>query len=561
MTHARGFLRTGLATSVLALFAATTLLTACGGDDDDPVPPVAAGTVTTAKGQVKPVDRPGMRSYFAVPYAKPPLGELRWRAPQAPDAWTTARAPTQSAPACLQTSRSPFRLSGDSEDCLYLDVHVPSTGTGPFPVMVWIHGGAFNTGGTTTYSDPSPLVSKGVVVVNIAYRLGALGFLGHPALADANGAAGNYGIMDQQAALKWVQDNIAAFGGAKDNVTIFGESAGGASVMTHLAAPASRGLFAKAIVQSGAYLAATQLTAAQLQTASTAVVTDALATANIACPTVDAACLRALPEGAVRVQLAEAFNKVMSSPVPSVDGAVLTESVRSAFQNGRNAPVPMLNGSTEDEYRLFVAIGELGRIAGGDTTPALTQAEYEAGVAGLVPAPAGAAAALLAAYPASRFDNSPSLAYSALGTDMIFACNAYALTRRVGAAQAGPMWMYEFRDQTAPAVLGNVNGSYVLSFPQGAAHSYEIQYLFNTTDLQTDERKALKETMARYWTNFAASGNPSTGAQVPAWAPFTATSQTVQALDVQADGGVRPMPAADFDAQHLCSTAWAGLTF
>ena len=205
-----------------------------------------------------------MRSYFAIPYAAPPVGDLRWRAPAPAAAWTAPIATTKSAASCVQTGDSPFRVGGDSEDCLYLDVHTP-TGAGPFPVMVWIHGGAFNTGTASVYADPTPLVSKGVIVVGINYRLGAMGFLGHPALRDADGSVGNYGIMDQQAALRWVQANIAQFGGDPKNVTIFGESAGGFSVMTHLASPLSAGLFNKAIIESGAYGVGRQLTQAELE--------------------------------------------------------------------------------------------------------------------------------------------------------------------------------------------------------------------------------------------------------------------------------------------------------
>lgn len=552
------------AATALSLASLAVTLAACGGDDDTPAPaPADPSTVSTAHGPVKGVQRTGMRSFFAVPFAKPPVGALRWTAPVPPEPWTVPREATQSASPCLQTSASPFRLANDSEDCLYLDVHVPAEATGPLPVMVWIHGGAFNTGGTATYADPSPLVSQGVIVVNIAYRLGAMGFLGHPALADADGATGNYGMMDQQAALAWVQANIAAFGGDKANVTIFGESAGGMSVMTHLASPGSKDLFAKAIVQSGAYGANTQLSAEQLKTASTTVVTEALAAANVSCETVDAACLRALPEAAVRTQLAASFNKAMSSPVPAVDGKVLTESVKSAFVGGRNHKVPMINGSNEDEYRLFVAIGELGRLATGDTTPSLTEDEFRASVQGLVGAstlPFAEAAYPLASYGADPLIR-PSLALSAFGTDLVFACNALQLSRRVGVTQAAPIWMYEFRDQTAPAIVGNVNGSYALSFPQGAAHSYELQYLFNTTDLVNDERRALKTTLSQYWTNFAKTGNPSTGAAVPAWSAFTAGAPVVQSLDVQSGGGVTASTAAAFEAQHKCATFWTGLTF
>ena len=170
-------------TTVLISLVAAATLTACHDDGAPPpaaVQPRAPDVAATAKGLVRAVDRAGLRSYFGIPFAKPPVGALRWQAPQAPDAFGTI-AKSQSASPCLQTSASPFRLANDSEDCLYLDVHAP-TGPGPFPVMVWIHGGAFNTGGTVTYADPSPLVSKGVVVVTVAYRLGALGFLAHPAL-------------------------------------------------------------------------------------------------------------------------------------------------------------------------------------------------------------------------------------------------------------------------------------------------------------------------------------------------------------------------------------------
>ena len=564
MNHGQRLFRSGLGSSLLPSPSAA-VLPACGGADDapPPAPPTAPAVAATANGPVQSVDRLGMRSYFGIPYAKPPLAALRWTPPQAPDKWTTAIAKTQSASPCLQTSASPFRLTGDSEDCLYLDVHAP-TGAGPFPVMVWIHGGAFNTGGTATYGDPSPLVSKGVIVVNIAYRLGAMGFLGHPALADTAGAVGNYGIMDQQAALKWVQDNIAAFAGDKANVTIFGESAGGMSVLTHLASPGSKGLFAKAIVQSGAYGVNGQLSVADLKTKSTKVVADTLtaAAATVTCATVDAACLRGLPESVVRAQLATAFNASMSSPVPSVDGKVLPLSIRATFEAGSNNQVPLINGSNEDEYALFVAITELLKRAANAPAPVLTQAGYEASVAGTLVDPTATAGAL-AAYPSASYGTDPvqqpSLAYSAFGTDLVFACNGLNVSKGVQ-KQSTPLWMYEFRDQTAlPSVGLTSTGTYTLSFPQGAAHSYEIQYLFKLRDLGNAERNALQTTMSQYWVNFAKAGNPNTGATVPAWAGFG--TGAVQYLDVAAGGGVTSSTATAFSAQHKCGTVWPSLAF
>jgi para-nitrobenzyl esterase len=570
-------LRALMATSVL------TLLTACGGSDS-PDPAVLSTTVKapavaqTEGGDVKAVDRLGMRSYFAIPFAAPPVGDLRWAPPAAPQKWTTARERTASAAPCLQTSASPFRLSGDSEDCLYLDVHAP-TGDGPFPVMVWIHGGAFNTGGAVTYADPSPLVSKGVVVVNIAYRLGAMGFLAHPSLVQ-NGSAGNYGIMDQQAALKWVQNNIANFAGDKNNVTIFGESAGGFSVMTHLAAPASKGLFQKAIVQSGNYANDRQPTASQMEATSTTVVNNAITSAttagvtgiNCATGAVTAACLRSLPEAVLRTHLANAFNTALSSPVPSVDGRVLPKSVKATFLAGENNRVPVINGSNQDEYSLFLAISEIGRRAAAtppnfdpaNATFALQPSAYAATLAGLS-AGTGVSAADLATvhYPLANYGSNtaqqPNLGATAAATDNIFACPALRVSQRI-AAQNSPIWMYEFRDQTAiPSVGIAANNSYYVSFPQGAGHSYEIQYLFNLRDLGNDERRQLQTAMSRYWTNFARTGDPNKGTEPQvAWPTFTAPDR-ILGLDVASGGGIKQL--ATFEADHKCASVWSMLTF
>lgn len=576
--------------SSAALLAAgvSVLLAACGGSDSDTLPPpeTAAPNATVLKapevatsegGQVRSVDRLGMRSYFGIPFASPPVGDLRWKPPVAASKWTTTLANTSSAAPCLQTSASPFRLSGDSEDCLYLDVHAP-TGDGPFPVMVWIHGGAFNTGGTRVYADPSPLVSKGVIVVNIAYRLGAMGFLAHPSLAE-NGSAGNYGIMDQQAALKWVQNNIANFAGDKSKVTIFGESAGGFSVMTHLASPGSAGLFQKAIVQSGNYANDRQPSAAQMSTASTTVADNAIDAAkaagiagvNCAAGAVTASCLRSLPESVLRTQLATAFTTALSSPVPSVDGTVLKKSIKATFQAGENNKVPVINGSNEDEYSLFLAISEAGRRAAAtppNNDPSATsfamQASAYGPTLGSLSAGTGVAVSDLTSthYPLSNYGTNaalqPSLGATALGTDVNFACPALQVSRRM-ASQRTPIWMYEFRDQSAPPSIGMANGSYSLSFPQGAGHSYEIQYLFNLSALGNDERRALQTAMSRYWTNFARTGNPNSGTEVATnWPTFTGVDK-ILALDVASDGGIQTF--STFESKHKCDTVWSMLSF
>jgi para-nitrobenzyl esterase len=559
-----------------ALLAASLalLLTACGGSnspDKNKAPDVAVTTL----GEVKAVDRLGMRSYFAIPFAAPPVGDLRWMPPAAPQKWTTRLEKTASAAPCLQTSDSPFRLTGDSEDCLYLDVHAP-TGDGPFPVMVNLHGGAFNTGGPVVYADPSPLVSKGVIVVNVAYRLGAMGFLAHPALA-VNGAAGNYGIMDQQAGLKWVQDNIASFGGDKNNVTVFGESAGGFSVMVHLASPGSKGLFQKAIVQSGNYGNDRQLSSAQMAGVSDSIVNKAIDAAkaagvggiNCAAGAVTAACLRSLPDALVRNQLAVAISTALPIMVPSVDGKVLPKSVKATFAAGENSKVPVIDGTNQDEYALYIAIDEAKRRAAAsppNTDPAntafsLPPQAYAPMVSGLT-AGSGTNVADVTTryYPLSRFGGNPalqpSLAVASMATDLGFACPALRTVQRI-AAQSTPVWMYEFRDQTAIPSVGMAGGKYYLSFPQGAAHSYDLQYLYNMHELANDEQRQLQAAMTRYWTNFSRTGNPNNGADVAVnWPAFTATDK-ILALDVASGGGIKVL--ASFEADHQCASAWGGI--
>lgn len=560
-----------------SVFVALALVLAACGPNDDTKPLRAPDIAFTEGGEVKAVDRLGMRSYFAIPFAAPPVGDLRWTAPAPATKWTSRLEKTASAAPCLQTSASPFRLSGDSEDCLYLDVHAP-TGAGPFPVMVNLHGGAFNTGGTSVYADPSPLVGKGVIVVNIAYRLGAMGFLAHPALA-LNGAAGNYGIMDQQAGLKWVQDNIVHFAGDKNNVTVFGESAGGFSVMTHLASPGSRGLFNKAMVQSGNYGNDRQLTAAQMAATSQSIVDTALNAAksagvagvNCAAGAVTAACLRSLPDTVVRTYLANAINTAIPTMVPSVDGKVLAKSVKATFLAGENSKVPLVNGTNENEYALYIAINEAGRRAAAsppnvdpsNTGFALPAAAYAQTVAGLL-AGSGVNANTIATtyYPLASYGANaaiqPSLATAAVATDLGFSCPALRTSQRVN-GQGSPVWMYEFRDQTAPPAVGVANGRYYLSFPQGAAHSYDLQYLYNLGDLGNNERRQLQTAMTTYWSNFAKTGNPNTGGIVAAtWTAFTGPDR-ILGLDVASGGGVTALTS--YEADHKCKTAWPTVTF
>jgi para-nitrobenzyl esterase len=483
--------------------------------------------------------------FKGIPYAAPPVGALRWRAPQPPAPWTQERPAVQFGAACPQPgSAFGSPTATENEDCLTLNVFRPAA-AGPHPVMVWIHGGAFYLGTSASYPNVSSLVGQGVVVVTLNYRLGALGFMAHPALSDEqDGASGNYGLMDQQAALRWVRDNIAAFGGDPGNVTLFGESAGGFSVMSHLAAPASAGLFHKAIVMSGAYGLDVQdslsISEGKGQTIATAAMSIVTGAGGAACDTTTVECLRSLPVGALLGAQMTAYPR---GPVPSIDGRVLDASVRSKVWAGTQHAVPIIQGTTRDEYRLFAALNELGGAA------PLTAETLPAAIQGLgLPAPTAAFLASMPYNPA-LFDNNASFAYAALGTDLVFACNGLNVARRLS-GHGRTVYSYEFRDRTAPEVLPPV------SFPQGAAHSAELQYLFDMPRALNAEQAALKSAIVRYFTRFARTGVPDAPG-LPTWPAFTSGTPTYLGLDVAAGEGIATR--LTFAAEHQCDTVWASL--
>ena len=324
----------------------SVMLAACGGSDVEPAPP-AGPTATTTSGTVEGALHPSgtMKQFLGIPYAAPPVGELRWKATAAPAAWTGTRSATAYGKHCPQRDTSPlsaYGTAGGQEDCLYLNVFTP-TGAGPHPVLVWIHGGAFLYGRGAGYT-PVRLTAQGVVVVTLNYRLGALGFLAHPALNDAEGHSGNYGVMDQTAALHWVKANIQQFGGDPANITVVGQSAGAASVLTQLNTAKAQGLFHKAILQSGPVTDQPTGAAAQASGAT-------VAASSFGCPddANAAACLRALPAEAIVAQQPSAT--FSASNAPNIDGDYLVRSNLGAVYGGLLAsPVPVLIGNTADEY-------------------------------------------------------------------------------------------------------------------------------------------------------------------------------------------------------------------
>src|SRR6516164_2093529 len=303
----------GVTVGALAAMAPAASASTLGGRG------AAGGPVTgTTNGPVRGLATGMVDEFLGIPYAATPVGALRWRPPQPAASWSGVRDATQFAPHCPQPP-TPFGQASMSEDCLYLNVFTPShkQAGSHHPVMVWIHGGALVTGESNDYI-PTKLVEDGVTVVTINYRLGALGFLAHPALADANGQSGDYGLMDQQAALRWVQRNIASFGGDPHNVTIFGESAGGLSTLSQVASPQASGLFEQAMVESGSYNL-TQATLASAESAGEAFAVKA------GCASQTAACLRSLPVSAILA------NQDAAGYTPNINSEVLPETMGAAF--------------------------------------------------------------------------------------------------------------------------------------------------------------------------------------------------------------------------------------
>jgi para-nitrobenzyl esterase len=540
-------LRASLAAVCCAALAALTLA-AAGVTAAKAVPAAATSgsaalIVTTSDGAVRGAAVPGstVEEYLGLPYAAPPIGDLRWRPPRPPARWHGVRDATSFAPSCPQNTNpnaNPFLPPGPtSEDCLYLNVYTPTPRRDARrPVLVWIHGGALTEDAGRNY-DGTELAADGIVVVTINYRLGVLGFLAHPALASRpGGPAGNYGLMDQQAALRWVQDNIGRFGGDPHDVTIAGESAGGLSVLAQLVSRGSRGLFQRVIIQSGAF-ALNQQPLADAEAAGQAFAVKA------GCPDQTAQCLRQLP---VSTLLADQ-NGVYIPGV--VDGQVLTEPIGTALADGRFARVPILNGTNHDEERIFVTFGHA--ISGGANVAIpnwpVTAGNYQTDIAAVLSVPATQAAAIAAEYPLTAYP-SPTAAFSALVGDANFACPALQIDQRT--AQQVPTFGYEFNDGNAPqrfvppALLG-----------PGATHGSELQYLFDLPNAPVPgtlnaDQEALAASMRAAWATFATTGNPATAA-----VPWTAFGDGAQVLSLVPP---RPQLETDFAASHHCSFWAAG---
>lgn len=514
------------------LFAVIVLMTGCahGGGaapspPERPADPALAHTVT---GTVRGIVAPDHRLFAGIPYAAPPVGPLRFQPPAAASTWPGVRDATRPGARCMQdTSGDPDFGTKTDEDCLTLNVWTPSRSGEKRPVLVWIHGGAFVNGSGGIY-DSRWLASRGdIVVVTLNYRLGALGFLAHPSLGP-EGDVGNYGLEDQQAALRWVRDNIANFGGDPDAVTVAGESAGGMSVCDHLVAPGSAGLFRAAIIQSAPCQA--QFALPEAEQASLDYARDV----HCGDPLTAAACLRALPAEALRkpVWYFHIGEDSLSGPVTGT--TVLPEDPMTVIANGRAARVPVLIGSNHDEFTLFVALQYLR------LKKPYTEEQYPHLLAETFGSHADAVSAR---YPLSRYDGDVPLAYSAAVTDGVFACVADVMAQELAAKDR--VYFYEFNDRAAPAP----DPLRTLPFPVGASHSLELRYLFDTGGAPplNPDQQILSDQMIDFWSAFVRAGSPG-----ERWPAFGVDEKR---LSLHPDGSTLE---TDFDTTHQCAF-WASL--
>jgi para-nitrobenzyl esterase len=495
---------------------------------------LAADQVTLDTGVVQgePGRVPGIRVFEGIPYAAPPVGDLRWKAPQPVAHWEGVRTATQFGPRPMQEHKYAdmiFRDTGPSEDCLYLNVWTPAKSAAEkLPVMVWIYGGGFEAGATSEpRQDGTHLAGKGVVVVSMNYRLGVFGFFAHPWLtAEAAGAAvGNYGIMDQAAALRWVQRNIAAFGGDPGNVTIFGESAGSYSVSLLMASPDTQGLFQKAIGESGSIIGTRRqpnerntriYTLAQAETWGLKFVGSTGAKSLAELRAIPAAQLLTDSKGAT-------YKEKGRDPAIVVDGHFMPEDPYAIYTEGRQAHVPLLAGWTADENRAAFVFG--------NRRP--TAASFEASVRRLYP---GFADELLKVYSAPTEEGVVRSAGD-MACDGFIVASVRNWILKHQATGGSPVFVYQF-DRAVPVAPGTtLNGSPAASTDIGANHASDIPYVFGSHSADspaawTPEDWTLSDAIATYWSNFAKTGVPS-GGGLPEWPHYTPdTGYPVMHLDV-----------------------------
>ncbi|RKN48518.1 carboxylesterase/lipase family protein [Micromonospora endolithica] len=468
------------------------------------VPPANAdarpdpAVVRTTAGQVRGVLDAEVRSFQGIPYAAPPIDDLRWASPQPVRSWKDVRDATAPGAACPQAeSGYPIGVPSTVEDCLYLNVTAPRRPARDLPVIVWIHGGSMMVGSGDSYR-PNPLVAAGAVVVSLNYRLGVMAFLTDAALDGpaARHGSGSLALEDQQAALRWVRTNIGGFGGDPDNVTVMGQSGGGYAVCDHLASPVSAGLFDRAVVQSAPCATGGSRTRAAAETESAGVI------AAVGCATAAdvATCLRATEV----TTLLDAYEATAGEPRPVSGTALLPLPPGEALRTGRFNRVPVLLGVNHDE--------ENGRIGGAELAPGGAPMRDEA-YAPAIRAEFGAdAPAVLRRYPLAG-DVSAGEAFATVLTDALWSVPTLDTARML--SRWTPTHLYEFTAEDTPWYVGYPRPS----FPMRANHMSELAYLFDMAIFEelTPAQLDLRLRLASTWVRFARTAEP---ARPDAWPAF-----------------------------------------
>ncbi len=510
-------------------------------------------TVNTHDGPVRGEVADKYRLFQGIPFAAPPVGDLRWQNPQPVKPWKTPRDATKPGPECEQgglllsghaapaATTAPAPRPKRSEDCLYLNVTAPKNASPkhPLPVMVWVHGGAYVIGSGSEYDARRLATTGNVVVVTVNYRLGVFGFLG---LAGLDGS-GDFGLADQQAALRWTRQNIAAFGGDAHNVTMFGESAGGFSTCAQLTSPGADKLIDKAIAHSGS--CATEnytdpVTPGSGRTTDVFQPLDQVEQTGMEIAFGQGCYDPASAVACLRKQKAADLLKATASRywAPAYGTKLLPEKPISALTDGHFHHVPIIIGTNEDEGRLFVGLSYdfFGHAITAEQYGGLLQKAFGPG-----------ADRISLAYPLKDYAT-PSLAWSRIATDRSWTCPTLTGGDLLLAPQV-PVYSYEFADADAPSMF-----PFPQDFPPGATHAAELQYLFNMggapSRLNPDQEK-LAQTMIRYWTNFARAGNPN-GKGAPRWERFDNPTKTQSLAPKQ--GGIHKV---NLWTEHRCEL-WNG---
>jgi para-nitrobenzyl esterase len=486
------------------------------------------GEVKTTGGWIRGVSSTNYDEYLGIPYAAPPVGARRLMPPQPPASWNGVRDAIGFGNRCVQGSGwdPGYENPTLTEDCLYLNVYVPNHVSPGGPVLAWIHGGGF-TGGGGQDTDPRKYIDQtGSIYVTINYRLGALGFLYLPQLrtGDLSGA-GNYGLLDQQAALRWVHENIHAFGGNPNNVTIAGQSAGGSSVCDQLSSPTAKGLFQRAIIVSGGCSMTSQSAA---DAASQAFVT------TLGCT--DAATVLACVRGKSTQVILQA-QQASPGIRPAVGGSAFPLDPAIAVATGKINRVPVMNGQVHDERRLFVFQGNdyLGHPVTAESYEATVRSTYGAD-----------ADKILAAYPVSAYPT-PGIALATVQSD------AASYTRQKldkQFAQWVPTHAYEFAEEQTPQFYSIYRlqqaGGPAAHFDFGATHVDDLGYLWEYlghTLPYSDDELALSDQMITFWSQFQNSGDPNAG-NVPSWPRFTPSQGDWMELKACSTSEASPQPPA-----------------